>query len=53
MVDENRIHAVRAADAPAAIDGPHVRPKRAGLRLVADAHGDDRIGASAGERVGS
>jgi L-alanine-DL-glutamate epimerase-like enolase superfamily enzyme len=52
-VDEDHIHAVRAADPPAAIDGPHVRPKRAGLRLIPDSHGDDRIGASAGERVGS
>ncbi|MEV4300174.1 mandelate racemase/muconate lactonizing enzyme family protein [Microbispora rosea] len=52
-VDEEHIIAVRAADPPAAIDGPHVRPKRAGLRLVPDSRQDDRNGVRAGERVGS
>ncbi|MFI7034983.1 mandelate racemase/muconate lactonizing enzyme family protein [Microbispora rosea] len=52
-VDEEHINAVRAADPPAAIDGPHVRPKRAGLRLVPDSGQGDRNGARAGERVGS
>lgn len=36
-VDESLIRAARAADAPAAAAGPHVRPRRAGLRLVPDA----------------
>lgn len=36
-VDESRIRAVPAADPPAAASGPHVRPVRAGLRLVPDA----------------
>jgi L-alanine-DL-glutamate epimerase-like enolase superfamily enzyme len=35
-VDEKHISAVRAADPPAAVDGPHVRPTRAGLRLTPD-----------------
>ncbi|GAA3274096.1 mandelate racemase/muconate lactonizing enzyme family protein [Dactylosporangium vinaceum] len=33
-VDEDRIRADRAADGPAAVHGPHVRPARAGLRLI-------------------
>jgi L-alanine-DL-glutamate epimerase-like enolase superfamily enzyme len=39
-VDEEHIEAVRAADPPAHDDGPHVRPRRAGLRLVPDAARD-------------
>jgi L-alanine-DL-glutamate epimerase-like enolase superfamily enzyme len=35
-VDESRISAAPAADPPAATTGPHVRPERAGLRLVPD-----------------
>ncbi|MFI5836611.1 mandelate racemase/muconate lactonizing enzyme family protein [Micromonospora sp. NPDC051300] len=35
-VDERRVEAARAADPPAATTGPHVRPDRAGLRLVPD-----------------
>jgi len=35
-VDEDRITALRAAAPPARDDGPHVRPSRAGLRLVPD-----------------
>ncbi|GLY99584.1 mandelate racemase/muconate lactonizing enzyme family protein [Actinoplanes sp. NBRC 103695] len=35
-VDEKHISAVRAADPPAAVEGPHVRPGRAGLRLTPD-----------------
>jgi L-alanine-DL-glutamate epimerase-like enolase superfamily enzyme len=45
-VDENLIRAVRAADPPAATAGPHVRPDRAGLRLVPDAPAEGRgVGA--------
>ena len=33
-VDEEHINAVRAANPVAGIAGPHVRPRRAGLRLV-------------------
>jgi L-alanine-DL-glutamate epimerase-like enolase superfamily enzyme len=36
QVDESRIDALRTATAPAAATGPHVRPDRAGLRLVPD-----------------
>jgi L-alanine-DL-glutamate epimerase-like enolase superfamily enzyme len=39
-VDEDRISPVPAADAPATADGPHVRPGRAGLRLVPDSPRD-------------
>jgi L-alanine-DL-glutamate epimerase-like enolase superfamily enzyme len=35
-VDESRISAAPAAGPPAATTGPHVRPERAGLRLVPD-----------------
>jgi L-alanine-DL-glutamate epimerase-like enolase superfamily enzyme len=35
-VDEERINAVRAATPVAGVGGPHVRPRRAGLRLVTD-----------------
>jgi L-alanine-DL-glutamate epimerase-like enolase superfamily enzyme len=34
QVDESRIDALRTATVPAAATGPHVRPDRAGLRLV-------------------
>jgi L-alanine-DL-glutamate epimerase-like enolase superfamily enzyme len=36
QVDESRIDALRTATAPVAATGPHVRPDRAGLRLVPD-----------------
>jgi len=39
-VDEDHIRAVRAADPPADGAGPHVRPRRAGLRLVPDSARD-------------
>jgi L-alanine-DL-glutamate epimerase-like enolase superfamily enzyme len=35
-VDERQISAVRAANPAAGLTGPHVRPRRAGLRLVPD-----------------
>ena len=41
-VDEDRINAARAANPAVAVAGPHVRPERAGLRLVADRPGADR-----------
>jgi L-alanine-DL-glutamate epimerase-like enolase superfamily enzyme len=47
QVDENHIRAVRAADPPAAAVGPHVRPDRAGLRLVPDAAQEGRDSADA------
>jgi L-alanine-DL-glutamate epimerase-like enolase superfamily enzyme len=37
-VDEEHINAVRAANPVATVAGPHVRPARAGLRLVPDRH---------------
>jgi L-alanine-DL-glutamate epimerase-like enolase superfamily enzyme len=51
-VDEDHIKAVRAVNPPAATAGPHVRPRRAGLRLVPDPRRDEPIGAPAVERVG-
>ncbi|MFI5894476.1 mandelate racemase/muconate lactonizing enzyme family protein [Actinoplanes sp. NPDC051513] len=39
-VDEEQIVAARAGDAPAQDAGPHVRPSRAGLRLVPDSPRD-------------
>ncbi|WP_433088815.1 mandelate racemase/muconate lactonizing enzyme family protein [Dactylosporangium sp. CA-052675] len=41
-VDEAWIQQAQAADPPAATAGPHVRPARAGLRLVPDAGGEER-----------
>ncbi|MCO8273640.1 mandelate racemase/muconate lactonizing enzyme family protein [Actinoplanes sp. TRM 88003] len=38
-VDEEHINAVRAANPVAGASGPHVRPRRAGLRLVPDRPG--------------
>jgi L-alanine-DL-glutamate epimerase-like enolase superfamily enzyme len=52
-VDEDRIKIARAANQLASITGPHVRPERAGLRLVPDMRQDDRIGGPAVEQVGS
>ena len=52
-VDEDHIKIVRAANPPAALAGPHVRPGRAGLRLVPDPRQDDRFGGPAVEQVGS
>jgi L-alanine-DL-glutamate epimerase-like enolase superfamily enzyme len=46
-VDENYINAVRAVSPPAAIDGPHVRPDRAGLRLIPDSRQEERLDAPA------
>ncbi|MBP2708611.1 mandelate racemase/muconate lactonizing enzyme family protein [Microbispora sp. RL4-1S] len=51
-VDEAHINGVRAANPPAAITGPHVRPARAGLRLVPDSRQENMFGLLAGERVG-
>ena len=46
-VDEAHIEAVRAANPAAAVTGPHVRPGRAGLRLILDAGSEPaaRVGA--------
>ena len=46
-VDEAHIEAVRAANPAAAVTGPHVRPGRAGLRLILDAGPEPaaRVGA--------
>ncbi|GII33029.1 mandelate racemase/muconate lactonizing enzyme family protein [Planotetraspora mira] len=52
-VDEDRIKIVRAANPSAALAGPHVRPARAGLRLVPDLRQQDRIGGPAAEQVRS
>ncbi|MEU8611887.1 mandelate racemase/muconate lactonizing enzyme family protein [Actinoplanes sp. NPDC048791] len=41
-VDEEHINAVRAANPVAGITGPHVRPRRAGLRLVPESRRDLR-----------
>ncbi len=40
-VDEDHINAVREGKLAAAIDGPHVRPDRAGLRLVPDSRREE------------
>jgi L-alanine-DL-glutamate epimerase-like enolase superfamily enzyme len=45
-VDEARIHAAKAENPTARISGPHVRPERAGLRLVPD-RGQARVEAVA------
>ncbi|GAA0413748.1 mandelate racemase/muconate lactonizing enzyme family protein [Microbispora corallina] len=52
-VDEEHIKISRAANPPAAITGPHVRPDRAGLRLVPDPRQDGRIDGHAVGQVGS
>jgi L-alanine-DL-glutamate epimerase-like enolase superfamily enzyme len=44
-VDEELIEAGPASDRPAAVAGPHVRPGRAGLRLVPDSGPELRPGA--------
>jgi L-alanine-DL-glutamate epimerase-like enolase superfamily enzyme len=44
-VDEDRIEATRAVNPPAVTAGPHVRPQRAGLRLVPDSRRDTSVGA--------
>lgn len=41
-VDEQHINAVRAATPVAGSTGPHARPRRAGLRLVAESRRDLR-----------
>jgi L-alanine-DL-glutamate epimerase-like enolase superfamily enzyme len=51
-VDEEHIESVRAVNPPATIAGPHVRPDRAGLRLVPDPRRDEPVSAPAVERVG-
>ena len=45
-VDEEHINAVRAVNPPATTTGPHVRPSRAGLRLVPDCRPDTPTGAT-------
>jgi hypothetical protein len=50
-VDEDRIKQLRAAAAGAAVTGPHVRPPRAGLRLVPDPHADGSDGVPASRLV--
>jgi L-alanine-DL-glutamate epimerase-like enolase superfamily enzyme len=52
-VDEQHINAVRAVNPPAATVGPHVRPDRAGLRLVPDSRPERANGTPTAERVGS
>ncbi len=52
-VDEERIDAYRAANSPAAIAGPHVRPDRAGLRLVPDSRQEPPLGVPASGSGGS
>jgi L-alanine-DL-glutamate epimerase-like enolase superfamily enzyme len=52
-VDEEHINAVRAANTTAAITGPHVRPDRAGLRLVPDSRREGFDSVAATERVTS
>jgi L-alanine-DL-glutamate epimerase-like enolase superfamily enzyme len=42
-IDEARIEAAPAVNPPAAVDGPHVRPGRAGLRLVPDSPWEHRL----------
>jgi hypothetical protein len=44
-VDEYRIGARRAANPPVAA-GPHIRPGRAGLRMVPDSPREDRNGVT-------
>jgi L-alanine-DL-glutamate epimerase-like enolase superfamily enzyme len=50
-VDEDHINAVRAADPPAAISGPHVRPDRAGLRLVPESRQEGRSRVPEAEQI--
>jgi L-alanine-DL-glutamate epimerase-like enolase superfamily enzyme len=52
-VDEERITAVRAVNPPATVGGPHVRPGRAGLRLVPDARQEGPTDPRVIERAGS
>jgi L-alanine-DL-glutamate epimerase-like enolase superfamily enzyme len=52
-VDEDRIDAIRSGNPPAVMPGPHVRPVRAGLRLVPDSPREDLNGVVAGERAES
>ena len=43
-VDEDHIDAARAVNPPPALAGPHVRPDRAGLRLVPDSRQEPALG---------
>lgn len=52
-VDEEHINATRAVNPPAVIGGPHVRPDRAGLRLVPDSREEAPIGTSSARRAAS
>jgi L-alanine-DL-glutamate epimerase-like enolase superfamily enzyme len=52
-VDEDHIDAVQAANPPVAIAGPHVRPGRAGLRLVPDSPRETDNGLAPRTRVRS
>jgi L-alanine-DL-glutamate epimerase-like enolase superfamily enzyme len=51
-VDEDRINSVRAVNPPAAPAGPHVRPERAGLRLVPDSRRERPVVEPAANGVG-
>jgi L-alanine-DL-glutamate epimerase-like enolase superfamily enzyme len=51
-VDEDQINALRAANPPAGTAGPHVRPDRAGLRLVPESRQEQSIGAHGAQRAG-
>jgi L-alanine-DL-glutamate epimerase-like enolase superfamily enzyme len=48
-VDEEQINAVRAINPVASTTGPHIRPPRAGLRLVPDTRWATHLGRSAAD----
>ncbi|MEV4139904.1 mandelate racemase/muconate lactonizing enzyme family protein [Dactylosporangium sp. NPDC049742] len=50
-VDEARIAALRVTGSPVAVAGPHVRPSRAGLRIIPETRREDRRGVPAADRV--
>jgi len=52
QVDEARIGALQAESPLVAVAGPHVRPARAGLRLILDAHREEGLGAPAVDGAG-
>lgn len=51
-VDEARIVALQVASPPVAVAGPHVRPSRAGLRIIPEVRGEERRAVPAADRVG-